>query len=48
MRSVELTALYARMNRLVHNGKNSESQGVLRKIVRAIRKHGGEVDFIFN
>lgn len=33
-----LNKLYARKNRLERNGKNSEGQGVLRRIEREIRK----------
>lgn len=33
-----LNELYARKNRLERNGKNSEGQGVLRRIEREIRK----------
>ena len=34
----ELDALLCRKNKLLMNGKNSEGQGVLRKIERKIRK----------
>lgn len=33
-----IAMLEARKNRLMRNGKNSEGQGVLRKIEREIRK----------
>lgn len=33
-----IAMLEARKNRLIRNGKNSEGQGVLRKIEREIRK----------
>ena len=33
----QITALYDRKNRLEKNGKNSEGNGVLRKINRQIR-----------
>lgn len=33
-----IAMLEARKNRLLRNGKNSEGQGVLRKIEREIRK----------
>lgn len=33
----KLEALYDRKNRLSQNGKNSEGQGVLRKLERQIR-----------
>lgn len=33
----QLTALYERKNRLEKNGKNSEGNGVLRRINREIR-----------
>lgn len=33
-----LNELYARKNRLIKNGKNDDSTGVLRKIERDIRK----------
>lgn len=33
-----LNELYARKNKLIKNGKNDESTGVLRKIEREIRK----------
>ena len=33
----QIAALYARKNRLEKNGKNSEGNGVLRKINRQIR-----------
>lgn len=32
-----MNALNARLNRLIRNGKNVESQGVIRKIKRQIR-----------
>jgi len=35
---LELEALLCRKNKLLMNGKNSEGQGVLRKIDRKIRK----------
>lgn len=34
----KLDALYFRYNKLKSNGRNTESQGVLRKIQRKIRK----------
>lgn len=34
----QIAALYERKNRLERNGKNSEGNGVLRKINREIRK----------
>lgn len=33
-----IAAMEARYNRLLHNGKNSEGQGVLRRIRREINK----------
>lgn len=38
----QLAALEARKNKLLRNGKNSEGQGVLRKIDRQIRKAKSE------
>lgn len=35
---LELEALLCRKNKLLMNGKNSEGQGILRKIDRKIRK----------
>lgn len=32
-----MNALNARLNRLIRNGKNVESQGIIRKIKRQIR-----------
>lgn len=37
-KETQLAALYDRKNKLERNGKNSEGQGVLRKINRQIRK----------
>lgn len=37
-KETHLAALYDRKNKLERNGKNSEGQGVLRKINRQIRK----------
>lgn len=37
-KETQLAALYCRKNKLEHNGKNSEGQGVLRKINRQIRR----------
>ena len=34
----KLDALYSRYNKLKSNGRNIESQGILRKIQRKIRK----------
>lgn len=36
-KETQLAALYFRKNKLERNGKNSKSQGVLRKINRQIR-----------
>ena len=41
-RETQLAALEARKQRLMKNGKNSEGQGVLRKIDRQIRKAKSE------
>lgn len=37
-KETQLAALYCRKNKLERNGKNSEGQGVLRKIIRQIRR----------
>lgn len=37
-KETHLAALYGRKQKLERNGKNSEGQGVLRKIERQIRK----------
>lgn len=37
-KETQLAALYCRKNKLERNGKNSEGQGVLRKINRQIRR----------
>lgn len=37
-KETHLAALYSRKNKLERNGKNSEGQGVLRKINRQIRR----------
>lgn len=37
-KETQLAALYCCKNKLERNGKNSEGQGVLRKINRQIRK----------
>lgn len=42
-KQTQLAALYDRKNKLERNGKNSEGQGVLRKINRQIRKLEKEI-----
>ena len=37
-KETQLASLYCRKNKLERNGKNSEGQGVLRKINRQIRR----------
>lgn len=38
MKNLELESLFCRKNKLLTNGKNTESSGVIRKINRKIRK----------